>query len=124
MKNMFNKANAPYLVSGTLAIATLLASGVFAAAPYVSFLAPVAALSVGLPFIIAVFSALIIALSAAVISKNKTISEKDIQLANQERKIEGEGTEIANLRDQLAEKERENSTLKDEVTNLGQVIAE
>jgi len=46
----------------------LLASGVFAAAPYVSFLAPVAALSVGLPFIIggAVFSALVFALSAAV----------------------------------------------------------
>ncbi|WP_343289119.1 hypothetical protein [Wolbachia endosymbiont of Encarsia formosa] len=45
----------------------MLASGVFAAAPYVSFLAQVAALSVGLPFIIsgAVFSALVFALSAA-----------------------------------------------------------
>lgn len=52
MKHMFNKANAPYIISSTLATATLLASGVFAAAPYVGFLAPAAALSVGLPFII------------------------------------------------------------------------
>lgn len=72
MKNIFNKANAPYLVSSTLAIATLLASGVFAAAPYVSFLAPAAALSIGLPFVIggAVFSAAVITLSSVVMSKN------------------------------------------------------
>ncbi|WP_458694686.1 hypothetical protein [Wolbachia endosymbiont (group B) of Eucosma cana] len=36
-------------MSGTLATAALLASGVFAVAPYIGFLAPVAALSVGLP---------------------------------------------------------------------------
>ncbi|NSM56605.1 hypothetical protein HET73_03810 [Wolbachia endosymbiont of Atemnus politus] len=81
--SIFNKTNAPYLVSGALAIGTLLASGVFAAAPYIGFFAPVAALSVGLPFIIggAVFSAVAIPLSYAAISKNKTISEKDAQLA-------------------------------------------
>lgn len=73
----------------------------FAAAPYVSFLAPVAALSVGLPFIIggAVFSALVFALSAAVISKNKTISERDAQLTEKD-------TKISSLKGQLAKKEK------------------
>ena len=109
MKNMFNKANAPYLVSSTLAIATLLASGVFAAAPYVSFLAPVAALSVGLPFIIggAVFSALVFALSATVISKNKTISEKDAQLVQQAEEIEGKDRAISEKDTQLANQAKE-----------------
>ncbi|CAQ54457.1 hypothetical protein C1A_1177 [Wolbachia endosymbiont of Culex quinquefasciatus JHB] len=41
MKSIFNKANAPYLVSGALATSALLASGVFAIAPYIGFLAPV-----------------------------------------------------------------------------------
>ncbi|MDG7055601.1 MAG: hypothetical protein LJD31_03640 [Wolbachia endosymbiont of Menacanthus eurysternus] len=88
MKNIFNnKTNAPYLVSGALAIGTLLASGVFAVAPYVGFLAPVAALSVGLPFIIggAIFSAVVIALSAVVINKNNTISEQKAQLTEKEK---------------------------------------
>lgn len=104
MKNMFNKANTPYLVSSTLAIATLLASGVFAAAPYVGFLAPVAALSVGLPFIIggAVFSALVFALSAAMISKNKTISEKDAQLVEQVEEIQGKANQdVKQFRDTM-----------------------
>ncbi|MGL9718246.1 MAG: hypothetical protein ACR5K9_06230 [Wolbachia sp.] len=74
MKNVFNKTNAPYLVSGALAIGTLLASGIFAVAPYIGFLAPVAALSLGLPFIVggAIFSAVAIALSAVVISNTKS----------------------------------------------------
>lgn len=94
MKNMFNKANMPYLISSTLAIATLLASGVFAAAPYAGFLAPVAVLGFGLPFIIGgpVSSALVFALSAVVISRNKTISERD--------------TKISSLKGQLAKKEK------------------
>ncbi|MBR9983707.1 MAG: hypothetical protein MUP48_06435 [Wolbachia endosymbiont of Homalodisca vitripennis] len=101
MKNMFNKANMPYLVSSTLAIATLLASGVFAAAPYAGFLAPVAVLGFGLPFIIggAVFSALVFALSAVVISRNKTISERDTQLTEKD-------TKISSLKGQLAKKEK------------------
>ncbi|GFQ72424.1 replicative DNA helicase [Trichonephila clavata] len=79
MKNIFNKTNAPYLAIGTLATLALLASGVFAVAPYVGFLAPVAALSVGLPFIIggAIISAVVIALSSVAISKNKTVSQQE-----------------------------------------------
>lgn len=89
MKNIFNKTHAPYLAVSVLATLTLLASGVFAVAPYAQFLAPVAALSVGLPFIIggAVFSAVAIALSAVVISKNNAISEKDVVVYAQEQRI-------------------------------------
>ena len=92
-----SKNNVPYYIAGTLAAFTLLASGVFAAAPYIGFLAPVAALSVGLPFIIggAVFSAVAIALSYAAISKNKTISEKEAQLADEKSKVEAKGKIIS-----------------------------
>ncbi|WP_264953192.1 MULTISPECIES: hypothetical protein [unclassified Wolbachia] len=100
MKNIFNKANAPYLVSGALATSALLASGVFTVAPYIGFLAPVAALSVGLPLIVvaAVFSFVTIAFSCAAISKNNTIAEKKDQLNQQ-------SNEIARLKKQLDEKE-------------------
>lgn len=100
MKSIFNKANAPYLVSGALATSALLASGVFAVAPYIVFLAPVAALSVGLPLIVvdAVFSFVTIAFSCAAISKNNTIAEKKDQLNQQ-------SNEIASLKKQLDEKE-------------------
>ncbi len=61
--------------------------------PNIGFLAPVAALSVGLPFIIggAVFSAVAIALSYAAVSKNKTISEKEAQLSDEKSKVEAKG---------------------------------
>ncbi|WP_265030138.1 hypothetical protein [Wolbachia endosymbiont (group A) of Philonthus cognatus] len=97
IREMMNKNNVPYYVAGTLATFTLLASGVFAAAPYIGFLAPVAALSVGLPFIIgyAVFSVVTIALSYKAISKNKTISEKEAQLADEKSKVEAKGKIIS-----------------------------
>ncbi|WP_264705720.1 hypothetical protein [Wolbachia endosymbiont (group A) of Ancistrocerus nigricornis] len=88
---MMNKNNVPYLIAGALATANLLASGVFAAAPYIGFLAPVAALSVGLPFIIgyAVFSVVTIALSY---SENKTNSELKNKMKAQEQTISGQKT--------------------------------
>ncbi|WP_265026743.1 hypothetical protein [Wolbachia endosymbiont (group A) of Bombylius major] len=94
---MMNKNNVPYYIAGTLATFTLLASGVFAAAPYIGFLAPVAALSVGLPFIIgyAVFSVVTVALSYKAISKNKTISEKEAQLADEKSKVEAKNKIIS-----------------------------
>ncbi|WCR58120.1 hypothetical protein [Wolbachia endosymbiont of Ctenocephalides felis wCfeJ] len=78
MKNIFSKSNAPYL-GVTIAVVGLLASGVFALAPYVAILAPVAALGVGLPFIIsgAVLSVVAGVLSAVAISKNNTISQQE-----------------------------------------------
>ncbi|WP_265036758.1 hypothetical protein [Wolbachia endosymbiont (group A) of Anomoia purmunda] len=114
---MMNKNNVPYYIAGTLATFTLLASGVFAAAPYIGFLAPVAALSVGLPFIIgyAVFSVVTIALSAVVISKNKTISKKDAQLADQAKEIEGKDKTIFEKEAQLAEKSTDISNLRDQL---------
>ncbi|MCM1002635.1 hypothetical protein DM84_05465, partial [Wolbachia pipientis] len=103
--SIFKKTNAPYLVSGALAIGTLLASGIFAVAPYIGFLAPVAALSLGLPFVIggAVFSAAAIALSAVVINKNNTISEQKAQLANQTKEIADKKKENFELKVRLAE---------------------
>ncbi len=111
IREMINKNNVPYYIAGTLATFTLLASGVFAAAPYIGFLAPVAALSVGLPFIIgyAVFSVVTIALSYKAISKNKTISGKDVQLAEK-------STDISNLRNQLDEEKARVQTQKQTIS--------
>ncbi|WP_353277997.1 hypothetical protein [Wolbachia endosymbiont (group A) of Agelastica alni] len=108
MKNIFNKTNVPYYIAGTLATLTLLASVVFAAAPYIGFLAPVAALSVGLPFIIggAVFSAVAIALSYKAISKNKTISEKDVQLAEKVEEISKKDAQLANQAKEIEDKDK------------------
>ncbi|WP_264338304.1 hypothetical protein [Wolbachia endosymbiont (group A) of Cheilosia soror] len=111
-----SKNNVPYYIAGTLATFTLLASGVFAAAPYIGFLAPVAALSVGLPFIIgyAVFSVVTIALSYKAISKNKTISEKvkeisekNTQLAEEKDKVQAQEQTISEKDVQLADQAKE-----------------
>ncbi|BEP31393.1 MAG: hypothetical protein WBIAU1_08710 [Wolbachia endosymbiont of Drosophila biauraria] len=100
-----NKNNVPYYIAGTLAALTLLASGVFAAAPYIGFLAPVAALSVGLPFIIggAVFSAVAIALSYQAISENKTNSELKNKMKAQEQTISGQKTQLAEKNKKIEE---------------------
>jgi len=100
---MVSKGNVPYYMAGTLATFTLLASGVFAVAPYAQFLASVAALSVGLPFIIggAIFSAVIIALSYKAISKNKIIAEKDVQLAEKVEKISKKDAQLAKEEDKV-----------------------
>ncbi|MFP3036005.1 MAG: DUF2975 domain-containing protein [Wolbachia sp.] len=110
MKNIFSKANAPYLASGALAIVTLLASGVFAVAPYVGFLASAAALSLGLPFIIggAIFSAVVIALSAVVIQKNGAIRRQSTLLHE-------EGKEKAELILKLKGKEAEVQVQQQEI---------
>ncbi|WP_341822131.1 hypothetical protein [Wolbachia endosymbiont (group A) of Ischnus inquisitorius] len=112
-----NKNNVPYLIAGALATATLLASGVFAAAPYIGFLAPVAALSVGLPFIIgyAVFSVVTIALSYKAISENKTNSELKNKMKAQEQTISGQKTQLAKKEAEVKAKEEENSKLKNKV---------
>ncbi|WP_264731544.1 coiled-coil domain-containing protein [Wolbachia endosymbiont (group A) of Sphaerophoria taeniata] len=115
---MISKNNVPYLVAGALATLTLLASGVFAAAPYIGFLAPVAALSVGLPFIIgcAVFSVVTIALSYKAISKNKTISEKDVQLAEKVEEISKKDAQLAKEEDKVQAQEQTISGQNDQLT--------
>ncbi len=89
----------------------------FAAAPYIGFLAPVAALSVGLPFIIggAVFSAVAIALSYQAISENKTNSELKNKMKAQEQTISGQKTQLAKKEAEVKAKEEENSKLKNKV---------
>ncbi|WP_341808309.1 hypothetical protein [Wolbachia endosymbiont (group E) of Neria commutata] len=84
MANKSNKRNnVPYYIVGSLATLALLASGVFAAAPYVQFLAPIAALGLSAPLITvctAFLSAVVIALSYNAVSKNKAQSTKRVAL--------------------------------------------
>lgn len=119
MKSIFNKANAPYLVSGALATIALLASGVFAVAPYIGFLAPVAALSLGLPLIVvaAVFSVATIAFSCAAISKNNTIAEKNEVINQKKREILDKNKTIAEKEDQLNQQKTKILSLKDQLSN-------
>ncbi|WP_353285934.1 hypothetical protein [Wolbachia endosymbiont (group A) of Rhorus exstirpatorius] len=126
IREMMNKNNVPYLIAGALATATLLASEVFAAAPYIGFLAPVAALSVGLPFIIgyAVFSVVTIALSYKAISENKTNSELKNKMKAQEQTISGQKTQLAKKEAEVKAKEEENSKLKDQVRTQKQKNSE
>ncbi|WP_264339325.1 hypothetical protein [Wolbachia endosymbiont (group A) of Cydia splendana] len=121
-----NKNNVPYYIAGTLAALTLLASGVFAAAPYIGFLAPVAALSVGLPFIIggAVFSAVAIALSYAAVSKNKTISEKEAQLSDEKSKVEAKGKIISEKVKEISEKNTQLANQAKEIEDKDKTISE
>uniref|UniRef100_A0A1A9VKB6 Uncharacterized protein n=1 Tax=Glossina austeni TaxID=7395 RepID=A0A1A9VKB6_GLOAU len=115
---MVSKNNVLYYTSGTLAALTLLASGVFAAAPYIGFLAPVAALSIGLPFIIgcAVFSAVAMALSYKAISKNKTISEKDVQLAEKVEEVSKKDAQLAKEEDKVQAQKRKIFELEAQLT--------
>ncbi len=114
-----SKNNVPYYIAGTLATLTLLASVVFAAAPYIGFLAPVAALSVGLPFIIgyAVFSVVTIALSYKAISENKTNSKLENEIKAQEK-------ENSKLENKVEVQEKENSKLKNQVRTQKQKNSE
>ncbi|WP_374698358.1 hypothetical protein [Wolbachia endosymbiont (group B) of Limnophora tigrina] len=122
---MISKNNVPYLVAGALATLTLLASGVFAAAPYIGFLAPVAALSVGLPFIIgcAVFFVVTIALSYKAISKNKTISEKDVQLAEKVEEISKKDAQLAKEEDKVQAQKQTISELEAKIQAQEQTIS-
>ena len=114
MKNtLINKVNAPYIIAGSLATLALLTSGVFAAAPYVAFLAPVAALNFGLPFAIscAVFSLIIVALSYAAASKNNVIAAKmaEIEAKNTEiivktAEVEAKNAELINKTEEIEAK--------------------
>lgn len=113
MKNIFSETKVFY-VSGALAIGTLLASGVFAVAPYIGFLAPVAALSLGLPFVIggAIFSVAVIALSYKAIGKNGDIRKQNTLLHEEAKKnaeltlkSEEKDAKISSLENQLAEYE-------------------
>ncbi|MDX5496992.1 MAG: hypothetical protein O7173_05065 [Wolbachia endosymbiont of Nomada fabriciana] len=126
IREMMNKNNVPYYIAGTLATFTLLASGVFAAAPYIGFLAPVAALSVGLPFIIggAVFSAVAIALSYAAVSKNKTISEKEAQLSDEKSKVEAKGKIISEKVKEISEKNTQLANQAKEIEDKDKTISE
>ena len=114
MKNtLINKVNAPYIIAGSLATLALLTSGVFAAAPYVAFLAPVAALNFGLPFAIscAVFSLIIVALSYAAASQNKVITAKTKEIKDQSAELINKAEEIKVQKEEIARKTAEIETM-------------
>ncbi|MFP3023375.1 MAG: ATP-binding protein [Wolbachia sp.] len=77
MENTHDRGNTLPFIAGTLATLTLLASGVFAIAPYIAFLSPIAALGISLPItlIIFMFSIAVIAFTYKIISKNKKSDE-------------------------------------------------
>ena len=92
MINTYSK-NIPY-IAGTLASIALLASGVFAAAPYVGFLSSVAALGLTFPVIASlfVFSAVVAVFSYRAIEKNITLKEVRNENEVVSEKIEDGGT--------------------------------
>lgn len=112
--NPYNKNNAPYLIAGTLATLTLLASGTLAVAPYVAFLSPITtfyvALSVALS--LSILSTLILALSCKMISNNKKIEVEKNKFAEKEQELES-------VKQQLESKVQE---LENEIT-LGKEAA-
>ncbi|MFP3016393.1 MAG: hypothetical protein ACEY3H_02255 [Wolbachia sp.] len=136
MRDLYSKTNAPYLIAGTLATLTLLASGVFAIAPYVAFLSSIAAFNVALPVALSlsILSTLILALSCKMISNNKKIeveknkfAEKEQELKQQfESKVqeleneitlgkEAASKEVEELNNQLNELTREKQDLESKV---------
>ncbi|WCR53568.1 MAG: hypothetical protein PG981_000590 [Wolbachia endosymbiont of Ctenocephalides orientis wCori] len=96
MKGIFSRDNAPYVVAGSLATLVLLTSGVFAAAPYIAFLASVAALDFGLLFIIdyAVLSSIIIDLSYVAASKNNVIVDQTVEIEAKNKELTHKTAEI------------------------------
>ncbi len=137
MKSVFNRTNTPSFIAGTLATLTLLASGVFAIAPYVAFLSSIAAIGISLPVILILFalSTAVIALSYKIISQNKKLDVKEaefnekIKLATNTHQIKGLNMEeldkklsiqcdkIANLNSKIV-KLTDSSAKKDDVEEL------
>jgi septal ring factor EnvC (AmiA/AmiB activator) len=110
--DLYNKTNAPYLIAGTLATLTLLASGVFAIAPYVAFLSPIAAFNVALPVALSmsIFSVLVLVLSYKIIKNNKEIeieknkfAKQNIELGNTKQQLEAILKELNNRDSQIRE---------------------
>ncbi|WP_353277790.1 hypothetical protein [Wolbachia endosymbiont (group A) of Agelastica alni] len=126
MQNIFSKANAPFLVAGALASLALLTSGIFAVAPYVAFLAPIAALGIALPVILTLFvlSAVVIALSYKIISQNKRFDVKEIELNEKNRLAKEQENTIKNLETKIKELDEAKQKLGDEKNELTQNIKE
>ncbi|MCX3065283.1 AAA family ATPase [Wolbachia endosymbiont of Drosophila pseudotakahashii] len=145
MADLYNKANAPYLIAGALATLVLLASGTLAVAPYVEFLSSVAAFNVALPVALSlsILSVLVLVLSCKMISQNKKLdaqkaepNEKNGLAKEQENIIQSSEPQIKELNKRLssqyneiekliasAAKEEELNKLNNEVKELKVKIA-
>lgn len=107
MGDLYNKANAPYLIAGALATLVLLASGTLAVAPYVKFLSSVAAFNVALPIALSlsILSILVLALSCKIISNNVELEAKvKGQLEHKEEMLSLEHQELCNKNARLKER--------------------
>lgn len=120
MGNLYNKTNAPYLIAGTLATLALLASGTLAVAPYVAFLSPIAAFNVALPVALSlsILSALILALSCKMISKNKKLDEKEAELNEKNGLAKEQENTIQSLEPQIKELNKRLSSQYNEIVKL------
>ncbi|WP_353287971.1 AAA family ATPase [Wolbachia endosymbiont (group B) of Gerris lacustris] len=85
---MFSRTNIPFLTAGAIASLALLTSGVFAVAPYVTFLSSVAALNIAPPFIFILFalSAVVIVFLYKMIKQNKKSQENSKAEVNEPNK--------------------------------------
>jgi predicted nucleic acid-binding Zn-ribbon protein len=122
-----NKINYPYYIAGTLAVLTLLASGVFVVAPYIGLLAPIVALNLSLPLIAvcAVLSSVIIALSYKAVSKNKAISTKETPLTDKTKELDNKVKESQAKVAELDQKvEEQNHTISEKDARLAEKTEE
>ncbi|WP_386086859.1 hypothetical protein [Wolbachia endosymbiont (group A) of Norellia spinipes] len=146
MGDLYNKANAPYLIAGAFATLVLLASGTLAVAPYVEFLSSVTVFNVALPVALSlsILSTLILALSCKMISNNKKIEVEKNKFAEKEQELESvkqqfeskvqelenkitlgkEAEEAANkeVKNQLNKLTREKQGLESEIERLNEEI--
>ncbi|MFV0949221.1 AAA family ATPase [Wolbachia endosymbiont of Nasonia giraulti] len=138
MGDLYNKANAPYLIAGALATLVLLASGTLAVAPYVEFLSSVAAFNVALPVALSlsILSVLVLVLSCKMISQNKKLdaqkaepNEKNGLAKEQENIIQSLEPQIKELNKRLSSQYNEiekliaSAATKDEMEELKAKIA-
>ncbi|MDE5062446.1 hypothetical protein [Wolbachia endosymbiont of Drosophila tsacasi] len=98
---MYSKTNAPYLIAGTFAALTLLASGTLAVAPYVAFLSPIVVFNVALPvdLSLSILSTLILALSCKTIKKIEVERNK---FAEKEQELESVKQQLDNTKKGLS----------------------
>lgn len=127
MQNFLNKPNTSYWLAGALAITALFIPVAIAAAPYIGFLVPIAALNVNLPLVIscAVLFVVIIAFSSYKVFQNSINATKEIEpVEDQDKTVEevkADGEELdQNVDTQDKTVEEPKTDNKEQVENKGQ----
>ncbi|WP_265017911.1 MULTISPECIES: AAA family ATPase [unclassified Wolbachia] len=120
MGDLYNKANAPYLIAGALATLVLLASGTLAVAPYVEFLSSVAAFNVALPVALSlsILSVLVLVLSCKMISQNKKLDAQKAEPNEKNGLAKEQENIIQSLEPQIKELNKRLSSQYNEIEKL------